>query len=130
MDTTIDPASVISIAGCDGKIKNPKWEPPYLLTFKLKLKTPGDAELTVSQANAQAERPFKNHLDGNQNPAKDHVGPNRDDFKWKIKCVAATPTPTPTPTATEMATSTPTPTETPFEEIPTSTATPTVTGTP
>lgn len=105
MDTTVDPASVISIEGCDGKIQDPKWDPPYTLKFKLKLKTPGDAELTVHAANAKAERDYKNNLDGNQVPAgKDHIGPNRDDFKWKIKCIASTPTYTPSPTRTPSKT--------------------------
>jgi uncharacterized repeat protein (TIGR01451 family) len=89
MDTTVDPASVIKVTGCDAKIKNPMWSrSKYALDFALELNTPGEATLTVQQAQARAERDFKNNLDGNQIPeGKDHIGPNRDDFVWKVKCV-------------------------------------------
>jgi hypothetical protein len=99
MDTTIDPSTVISVEGCDAKIQDPKWSPPFKLEFTLQLNKEGEAWLTVRQSAARAERDFKNNLDGNtrwregmdikesQEGGKDHVGPNRDDFVWKIKCV-------------------------------------------
>jgi hypothetical protein len=97
MDWTVDPAAVITVAGCDARILNPTWtkvlDPKgvisaFILDFALELNTEGEATLTVHQDQARAERDFQNNLDGNQNPAgKDHIGPNRDDFVWKVKCV-------------------------------------------
>jgi len=100
MDTRVNPAAVITVAGCDARILNPTWTSAFILDFALELNTEGEATLTVRQEAAQAERQFKNKLDGNtrwrdergdiqENPegGEDHIGPNRDDFVWKVKCV-------------------------------------------
>lgn len=88
MDMTIDPTMVIRVEGCGARIVNPTWVDNFTLEFALELKEEGTATLKVVHFNAIAERDFKNKLDGNQNPVgRDHVGPNRDDYAWKIQCV-------------------------------------------
>ena len=88
MDTTVDPTTVMSVEGCVSDIVEEEWASPFILTFTLILKFYGDATLTVHQDKARAGRDFKNYLDGNtvQRAGTDHVGPNRDDFKWTVKC--------------------------------------------
>jgi hypothetical protein len=128
MDTTVPAVSLINVEGCDARIRNQKWDPPRTVTFDLDLNTTGTATLTVPWGNAKAQRDFKNFLDGNQNPQNtDHVGPNRDDFKWRVFCTSGTQTPSPAPTVTPPPGSTntpaPGPTNTP-QPTPTNTPTP------
>src|SRR5262249_50788870 len=88
MDTTIPPGSVIDIRGCRATIENARWNPPFTLTFDINVRRADRATLTVKESQAKAERDFKNRLDGNTRPHNtDHVGPNRDDFKWRVFCV-------------------------------------------
>lgn len=108
MDTTVAPASVVTALdnNCGAVITDAQWQAPYKLKFKLTLNTPGSTSIDTEWVNAKAERTFKNNLDGNTGslaPLRDHVGPNTDNFRWSVNCVAPqsecppfTPTPAPT----------------------------------
>ncbi len=88
MDRTMDPANVITVDGCGARINNATWSSPSSLDFSLELNRPGEAILTVHSSRAIAERDFQNKFDGNTDPpGSNHVGPNGDDFKWKVNCV-------------------------------------------
>lgn len=90
MDRTVDPATVVTVSGCDGESLNPAWGSVNTFDFALRLKSPGTATITIHHDKARAERDFKNDLDGNTEsrpPLRDRVGKNRDDFVWHVKCV-------------------------------------------
>jgi hypothetical protein len=115
MDQTGGAADVVSVTGCSGAVTNPHWITTARgysgVVFGLQLTTPGTAVLTVHAASAQAAREFQNMLDGNTDPrGTDGVGPNGDDFVWRIGCVpGGSQVPFPTITPGEAVTTTPLP---------------------
>nr|BAL59185.1 hypothetical protein HGMM_OP3C340 [Candidatus Acetothermum autotrophicum] len=110
IDTTFTAGAVISVDrdgnSCSAEILNARWASDFELQFTLRLNTPGEARLRVSSSITQAVGKFwANPLDGNtrwrggegtdaalgeiqesDEDGQDHIGPNRDDFVWKVKC--------------------------------------------
>lgn len=88
MDTSVDPKKVIRVKGCKAKSKDPSWDGKFVLKFGLELNVVEEARLTVDAKHALGLRDKKSQeLDGNLTPGTDHVGPNEDDYEWKIQCV-------------------------------------------
>ncbi len=116
MDTAVAPAAVVTVSGCEATINNPAWATTAdgfnALDFSLQLNAPGTATITVQAASATAARDFKNTLDGNTEPAgTDAVGPNGDNYRWKVKCQAPATTTTSASTTTTAPSTTTTTTE-------------------
>jgi hypothetical protein len=92
MDTTVDPTKVLSVQGCGASVVNPTWvatSTVNALDFSLQTATAGTLTLTVKAPFAKAMLPNGSQLDGNQTPAtSNHVGPNQDDYVWKVTCRA------------------------------------------
>jgi hypothetical protein len=141
MDTKVPAGQVIGKRDdtCDAKITDPKWASDTTLTFGLELNRTGEVTLVVNAKKARGQRAAgdKQDLDGNNDGAgPDHIGPNQDNFAWKVRCVTQdtpTPTPSPSPTGTRTPTASETPTATPTEtatESPTATDTPSPSATP
>jgi hypothetical protein len=113
MDTKIPPGQIISVKGCKARIKaNPDWSTNFAFGFQLFINEPGEATLRIDASKALGLRfdPKEQGLDGNLEGrvAGDHIGPNEDDFIWKIKCVQ-----TPTTGSTTVPTEPPPPTTAP-----------------
>src|SRR5262245_15747202 len=91
MDTTVDPASVLTPGddnGCRIELKNVMWSGNSEITFDIVLRQPGTFDLKVHQELAKSLHNTR-ELDGNQNPrpfAANGVGPNRDDYVAKNRC--------------------------------------------
>jgi len=135
MDAKIAPAKIISIKGCKAVIRaDPDWSSFFTFKFKLFINEPGEAELRVAWHKALGFR-FREKeqgLDGNTmavTGAKDHVGPNEDDYVWRVKCVPTGTTTSPTTTGSTTTPTTTTPTTTTPTTTTTTTTTSTTTGT-
>lgn len=90
MDTAADPTAVVTVSGCARLAGDPAplWTTASDLDFSLVAEGAGRATITVHGDRARAGTGYRNRLDGNRNPVgTDHVGPNGDDFVWRLKCV-------------------------------------------
>src|SRR5262249_30599512 len=90
MDTTVDPASVLTPGddnGCRIELKNVMWSGNREITVDIVLRQPGTFDLKVHQELAQGPR-NPHEPDGTQNPgpfAANRVGPNRADYVAKSR---------------------------------------------
>jgi hypothetical protein len=88
MDTSADPADVVTATGCDITLDQIKWSGDDVITFVARAnECPDDATFTVHAASALSAN-NNIELDGNADPANtDGVAPNEDDFTWMVACV-------------------------------------------
>lgn len=97
MDTASRPSVVLRIEGCIEPIADGQWPVANALTLPVRANAVGEATVTVSAVHARSEL-GRIALDGNQTPeGKNGVANNRDDYVFKVGCVALideTPTPT------------------------------------
>lgn len=97
MDTAARPSVVLTIEGCIQPIADGQWPVANALTLPVRATAVGEATVTVSALRARSEL-GRIALDGNQTPeGKNGVATNRDDYVFKVSCVAlidetATPT--------------------------------------